>query len=73
MQHARFVVGGAFLGLAGIWVTTRFATFAPHGVSLSNPTPYLATLFLLLGVALLSLAWPLIRASRVSPAETLRN
>jgi predicted permease len=64
---------GIGFGIAGALVLTRSMTTMLFGVSAANPIVYLATSLLLAAVALIAIAVPSSRATRVDPLTALRD
>ena len=64
---------GVGLGVAGALVLTRSMTTMLFGVSAANPLVYLSMSVLLAAVALLAIAVPSSRATRVDPLAALRE
>jgi predicted permease len=63
------IVSGALLGLALVWVASRFVT----NLDLPGAIPIAAAAVILVGAALLASLMPATRASRVDVSETLRD
>ena len=64
---------GIGLGVAGALVLTRSMTTMLFGVSAANPFVYLSVSLLLTAVALLAVAIPSSRATRIDPLAALRD
>lgn len=64
---------GVAAGLAGAWAFSRFLTTMVFGVSATDPIVYLMAALALCAAALLAVAVPSIRATRIDPLEALRT
>ena len=64
---------GIGLGVGGALLLTRSMTSMLFGVSAANPLIYLSTSLLLALVALLAIAVPSSRATRIDPLAALRD
>jgi predicted permease len=64
---------GIAVGVAGALVLTRSMTSMLFGISAANPVVYLATSLMLAAVALIAVAVPSSRATRVDPLSALRD
>ena len=64
---------GHRLGVAGALVLTRSMTTMLFGVSATNPLVYLSMSLLLAAVALIAVAVPSSRATRIDPLSALRD
>jgi predicted permease len=74
VRDGMLVVGvGMVLGLAGGIAGRRSLASFLYGVSPSDPTTYVATILILLAVALLACVIPASRATRVQPMAALRQ
>jgi len=69
----RITLIGIAIGLAGAAALTRLMAALLYGVQSVDPVTFLATPLLLATVALLASAVPALRASRVDPADALRQ
>jgi predicted permease len=67
------VVIGLFIGLCGAFAARRIADSLLYGVSVTDPAPVLAVVFVLVGTSLLSMLLPALRATRVDPMLALRR
>jgi putative ABC transport system permease protein len=71
-QAMRLVAIGVLVGAAGALVVARLLSGLLFGVSVSDPTTFLATLALLVSASLLATVIPARRATRVDPMVALR-
>ena len=63
---------GIIIGIAGaLWLTHFLKSFL-FGIKALDPTAFIATLLLLIAVALMAVWFPARRATRVSPISALR-
>jgi predicted permease len=72
-RGGRLVVFGLAIGLAGAWVVSRFLRFLLVGVSTADPLAFGGAAILLGIVAVLALALPALRASRLDPLDALKS
>lgn len=72
-QGLRLVLAGVALGLAGAWATSRFLGSLLYAVQPRDPLTFGAVAVLLVGVGALAAWLPARRATRVDPAEVLRE
>jgi predicted permease len=72
-QGLGIALAGGALGLAGAYAATRVLRSLLYDVTPSDPVTFAGVVALLLGVVLLASWTPARRASRVPPAEVLRN
>ncbi|AKQ64614.1 hypothetical protein A176_001526 [Myxococcus hansupus] len=66
------VAGGVVLGCAGALALTRVVSGFVHGVSALDPLSFIAAPLVLLGVGLVAIWVPALRASRVDPIIALK-
>jgi putative ABC transport system permease protein len=71
-QAARMTVVGIGIGIAGALAVARWMTSLLFGVSAADPLVYVAVSVLLAGVALVAVAVPVSRATRIDPLVALR-
>jgi predicted permease len=64
---------GVAVGVAGALALTRFVASQLHGIAATDPLTFVAVSMLLFAVCLLASLVPAIRATSISPAETLRT
>lgn len=72
-QGLRLVVVGVALGLVGAWATSRLVASLLYEVQPRDPLTFGAVATLLIGVGALAAWLPARRATRVDPAEVLRE
>ncbi|MCP3144708.1 ABC transporter permease [Pyxidicoccus xibeiensis] len=72
LQGLGSVGSGVVLGVVGAWALTRVVEGMVHGVSALDPLAFAAAPLLLLGVGLVAIWIPALRASRVDPIIALR-
>ncbi|MFP2932344.1 hypothetical protein ACLESO_45755 [Pyxidicoccus sp. 3LG] len=72
-QGLRLTVVGVGVGLLAAFAVTRLLASLLYGVDASEPTIFLGVAVGLAGVSLLASWLPALRASRVSPAISLRS
>lgn len=65
------VLAGIVVGTLGAYTTTRLMTAWLYSVSPRDPTTYVISALILVGVALVAALGPVRRATRVSPVEVL--
>jgi putative ABC transport system permease protein len=67
-----FPIAGLLIGAAAALAGTRVLAASLYGISPTEPSVFLGTALLLLGVAVMACAIPAWRATRVDPIEALR-
>lgn len=72
-QGAMTVGAGIGVGLAGAWASSRLLGTLLYDVAPNDPTTYASVVLALLGVTLLALLAPAMRAARVSPVAALKE
>ncbi|HYC73194.1 MAG TPA: ABC transporter permease [Opitutaceae bacterium] len=72
LEQLRLVLVGILAGLALTWAIARLVDLPLFGITANSPLPYALTFGTMVFLALVSLAWPVIRAARVKPAQMLR-
>ncbi|MGA7521277.1 MAG: ABC transporter permease [Acidobacteriaceae bacterium] len=70
---ARIAVAGCALGALGSLAASRLVGAFLFGLSATNPVVYAASVFLMLGLAILASALPALRAAAADPAQALRS
>jgi ABC-type antimicrobial peptide transport system permease subunit len=69
----RQVVAGTVLGLAGSWAFGREIESLLYGVAGHDPVSFALPPLLLVAVGLLAAFLPMVRATRIDPAKSLRE
>ncbi len=72
-QGLSAVAGGVVLGCAGALALTRVVSGFVHGVSALDPLSFVVAPLVLLGVGLVAISVPALRASRVDPIIALKH
>jgi putative ABC transport system permease protein len=74
LSHAmRLVLAGVVIGLVGAWAASRSVAALLYAVDARDPLTFGAVSAMLLGVGALAAWLPALRATRVDPAEALRE
>jgi putative ABC transport system permease protein len=71
-QALRLTAAGVVIGLAAAFGLTRLIASLLYGVKAWDPMVFSAVPIVLIGVALISVWLPAMRASRVDPIQALR-
>jgi len=72
-QGLRLAVAGAVCGIAAAFGLTRLIANVLFGVKALDPLVFFVVPITLVGVALLAVWFPAVRASRVDPIQALRH
>ena len=70
---AKIAAAGCALGILGSLSVSRLVGTFLFGISATNPTVYIASVVLMLALALLASALPALRAAAADPAQVLRS
>jgi predicted permease len=73
LDAMKAVAPGLAIGLIGAFLLTRFIQGMLYGIAPADPTTYVVTAVVIVGVGLLASLWPASRASRVDPMIAMRS
>jgi ABC-type antimicrobial peptide transport system permease subunit len=73
LDAMKAVAPGLAIGVIGAFLLTRFIQGMLYGIAPADPTTYVVTAVVIVGVGLLASLWPASRASRVDPMIAMRS